>query len=418
MVLFPRYLAPAGAPISTNDLWAWARTAADSRPSALVLQQALQRRFGAEHFVLTSTGRAGMTLLLRALRRLAAPDRDEVVLPTYTCYSVAASAVKAGLKVRLVDIDPETLDFDHHALADADLRRVLAIVATNLYGWPNDMPALASLARERHVFLIDDAAQAMGASIDGTASGLWGDAGLFSFDKGKNISAIDGGVLATSSPDVAAAMREEADHLSSPSPAASAVHLVKVLAYYAMLHPSAYALAARLPGLGLGRTVFTTDFPLARPDPRLSALAATMLPRLDAFAEARRQNATALLDLVRTLPGVQTITARPRAVPAYLRLPVLLDSEQARDRAVSTLTNAGFGATRSYPRSLADVPELRPSLALQSARTDRGRLVASTILTLPTHPFVTATDIHRMAALLEAAVTPGASRNPSTQASS
>ena len=152
MTVFPRYVAPAGAPISTTDLLGWARSAADSRSGAVALQQALRGRFGDQHFVLTSTGRAGMTLLLRALRRLAPAGRDEVVVPSYTCYSVAASAVKAGLKLRIVDIDPETLDFDRQALADTDLRRVLAIVATNLYGWPNDMVALTALTRDRGIF--------------------------------------------------------------------------------------------------------------------------------------------------------------------------------------------------------------------------------------------------------------------------
>ena len=405
MTVFPRYVAPAGAPISTADLLGWARSAADARSGAAALRQALRRRFGDRHFVLTSTGRAGVTLLLRALRRLAPPGRDEVVVPSYTCYSVAASAVKAGLKVRIVDIDPATLDFDRQALADTDLRRVLAIVATNLYGWPNDMVALTALARDRGIFLIDDAAQSMGATVDGRPSGLWGDAGLFSFDKGKNVCAIDGGVLVTASADVAAALRAEAASLTPPSLATSGGHVVKALAYYALLRPAAYGLATRLPGLGLGRTMFTTDYPVAGPDPRLSALAAVMLPRLDEFLAVRQANAETLLSLVRRLPGVHTICAGRHATPAYLRLPLLLESEQTRDHAIAVLTGAGLGATRSYPLSLADVPELQPSLVPDPRPLDGGRQVARTIVTLPTHPFVAADDIRRIGALLQATLT-------------
>src|SRR5688572_27608989 len=98
-----RYLAPSGAPISFGDLARWASLAVTPADSRAALSDLVRRRFGVRHAEFTSTGRAGMTLLLRAMARLAGPDRDEVVMPSYTCYSVAASAVKAGLKVRLID---------------------------------------------------------------------------------------------------------------------------------------------------------------------------------------------------------------------------------------------------------------------------------------------------------------------------
>ena len=83
----------------------------------------------------------------------------------------------AGLRPRVVDIDPATLDYDPAALAGADCRRVLAIVATNLYGCPNDLPHLEAFARERDLLVVDDAAQAMGAAIGNRSSGTFGDAG-------------------------------------------------------------------------------------------------------------------------------------------------------------------------------------------------------------------------------------------------
>ena len=240
------------------------------------------------HCRLASTGRAGLTLLLKALRRLAPTSRDQVVIPSYTCYSVAASIVKAGLKPRLVDIAPETLDFAPAELASTDFTRVLAIIATNLYGLPNDMPALSRVARQHDAFLIDDAAQAMGATMDGRWSGTWGDAGLYSFDKGKNVSAIDGGVIVTQSDDIARALDQEMANLLAPGAATSGVHVVKALAYFALLRPWLYAIPTRIPQFSLGKTVFTMNFPLAHPDPALVALGVVMMRHLDAFTTARR----------------------------------------------------------------------------------------------------------------------------------
>jgi perosamine synthetase len=370
-----------------------------------VLSAHVQARFGVGHAMFTSTGRAGMTLLLQALRRLSEPSRNEVLVPSYTCYSVAASAVKAGLRVRLVDINPDTLDINFEDLARHDLSRVLAVVATNLYGLPNDLPALAAFARKHGAFVIDDAAQAMGATIGGRPCGSWGDAGLFSFDKGKNVSAIDGGIIVTSSNEIASAVREEIATLPAPRASESLAHVAKVLAYFTMLRPALYGIPARIPQLGLGKTVFTTDYPLQQADPRLLALGLVMMQHLDEFTTARVTRATALLEGIGATPGVRTITPRAGASPAYLRLPILLANAEAREAAIAELTSGGIGATGSYPASLIDVAELRPHLVNPAAATPGGRTVASRIVTLPTHPFVSPTDIGRVIATLRKGTT-------------
>ena len=395
-----RFLAPAGAPIAVSDLGRWAAFALAPRRGGDVLVDAVRERFGVSHCRLTSTGRAGLTLLLKALRRLAPAARDEVAIPSYTCYSVAASIVKAGLRPRLVDVDPTSLDLSPSALRTFDSARTLAVIGTNLYGLPNDMPELSGWARERGVFLIDDAAQAMGATIAGRPCGTWGDAGLFSLDKGKNVAAIDGGILVTSSDDIARALDQELAGLPSPGTFDSAVHVAKALVYFALLRPWLYAVPARLPQLGLGRTVFTTDYPLANADPALMALAAVMVRRLDAFTSARQARADALRSALASIPGVTMVEPRSGSVPAYLRLPVLLPDASRKAEAIRTLVADGVGATGSYPECLADVPELQPHLA-GGAAVDGGRAVARRLVTLPTHPFVTQADVARIAGLLE-----------------
>lgn len=354
-------------------------------------------RFGLRRAVATSTGRAGLTLLFRAMRRLAPAHRDEVVLPAYTCYSVAASAVKAGLRVRLTDVDPDTLDYAPAALDATPFDRVLAMVATNLYGLPGNMPSLTARARAEGVFLVDDAAQALGATMDGRPSGTWGDAGLFSFDKGKNISAIDGGIVGTRSGEVADALAQEALTLPDPARAQVMREVVKAVGYWAMLRPWLYGIPARIPQLELGRTVFTTEFPIARPSPALAALARVMLARLEAFTAARVANAQRLRDGLAAVPGLRPISVPSSAVPAYLRLPMLARDERQRDRLLVRLTSAGIGATASYPASLADVPALRPALAgVTPADARGGREVAARIFTLPTHPLVKPADVRRI----------------------
>jgi perosamine synthetase len=399
-----RHLAPAGAPIRLPDLARWTRLAIAGGDVAASLRQEFCDRFGVRHSFLTSTGRAGMTLLLRAMRRLAPSQRDEVVVPSYTCYSVAASVVKAGLRPRIVDIAPDTLDYSHDDLGRTDMTRVLAIVATNLYGFPNDLPALSRFARQHGVFLVDDAAQAMGARVGGRSSGTWGDAGLFSFDKGKNVAAIDGGVVVTSSDDLADALRHEAAGLPAAGAGEAAGGVAKALVYFLMLRPWLYWIPNRVPQLELGKTTFTTEFPLTQPCRPLVALGRTMMRHLDEFTRARVATGGALLEAVGRVPGIRTLRAVDGSVPVHLRLPIFVADPEARRRAFVALADAGIGASGSYPASLADVEALQPFIAPGHAGALGGRRIAREIITLPTHAFVRAGDIARASRALAAAL--------------
>jgi perosamine synthetase len=395
-----RHVAPAGAPIRAGDLGRWAACALSQADAASQLREQLAFRLGVKHAFLTSTGRAGLTVLLRAMRRLADPMRQDVLLPAYTCYSVAASVIKAGLRPRLVDVSPETLDFAAGALDAADFSRVLAVVATNLYGYPNDLPAICAAAAAHGAFVIDDAAQSLGATIAGRPSGTWGDSGLYSFDKGKNVAAIAGGVVVTNRDDLRAALAAELKTLAPAAVGASLSGVAKALAYSALLRPWLYWIPNRIPQLGLGRTVFTTEFPLETPAPALTALAATMVRRLDDLTAVRRENAAALLDGLRTVSGISTISPAPDSSPVYLRLALLVSEAPRRGEAIRRLNIAGIGGTESYPSSLADVPELRSFLADAPGEMVGARQVASRLITLPTHPFTTPADVARATEVL------------------
>lgn len=390
-----RHVAPAGSPIAPGDI-VRAMIAAAKRSDGRSLAEHVAERFGVRHAVTTSTGRAGMTLLLRAMRRIR-PDRTEVVLPSYTCYSVAACTMKAGLRPRLVDIHPATLDFVPARLERLDLSRTLAVVATNLYGLANDLPRLRTLARAQGAFLIDDAAQSMGATAAGEWSGTLGDAGLFSFDKGKPASAIDGGAVVTNSDEIGDAVRREVGSLASRPLVASMVPITKAVLYAGLLRPRLYWIPNGIPFLGLGRTEYSTEFPVGGPDRFLAELGVLALGRLDQYVEIRRRNATALISALRPLEQIHAIQPLPGTAPSYLRLPVLMEDRGIRDRALASLHQAGIGATASYPRSLADVPELAETMRNQAGEAAGGRLVADRILTLPTHPYVTAADIRTIA---------------------
>lgn len=392
---WPRHVAPAGAPIGATDLARWLGTVISHRAPVETLTERLAARVGATYCAATCTGRAAMVVVLRALKRIRRDQRDEVIIPSYTCYSVAASVVRAGLKPRIVDISSDTLDYSWARLQGTDTTRALAIIGTNLYGMPNDMPRLAAFARAHGLVLIDDAAQALGASIAGRPCGTWGDVGIYSLDKGKNVSAIDGGLIVSSRADIIRALQAEMETVPEGGAVGESWHLVtKAAAYALLLRPWLYWIPNAIPQLGLGQTMYDTSFAVHRYGSTPAALALGMLGRLEAFTATRRANAEWLRRRLASVPGVALVSPAERSEPAYVRLPILVADPAWRGRLLAALNAAGIGATGSYPGAIPDIPHLSAYPA-DVATPSVGASIAQRIVTLPTHPFVTAHDLER-----------------------
>ena len=120
---------------------------------------------------------------------------DEVVLPSFTFVSTANAFVLRGATPVFVDVDPDTLNIDPQRAANAVTDRTRVVVAVHYGGVGCDMAALGALAAERGLLLVEDAAQGIGASVDGRALGTIGELGALSFHETKNVSCGEGGAL-------------------------------------------------------------------------------------------------------------------------------------------------------------------------------------------------------------------------------
>ena len=411
-----RALPPAGTPIGSGDLARWLRAALAPSPdrareAAEALEARVTERFGVRSAFLVGSGRTGLSLLVEEMARLR-PGRFEVAVPGYTCYSVAAAIVRAGLRVRPLDQDPATLDVSDAALSalssDPAHERVLAMVAGNLFGLPSNLPGLERFARDRGIFLVDDAAQAMGANVGGRAVGSFGDAGVFSLDKGKNITSLRGGILLTSREDLAGPLERRIGALPFPPARDRALDVAKLTGFALLQHPVPFSLVRRV--LNLGVTVYDPEFPRLRYPERLAPLALALLERLDDLNGARVQRARSIRERLRHLEGEGGLlfpASPPDAEGVALRLPLLLPDRARRDAALEALDRAGLGASASYPRALEDVEGVQPHLAPGVARTPGSADIAARILTLPTHAAVTDRDVDRMGTLIELGLTAG-----------
>jgi dTDP-4-amino-4,6-dideoxygalactose transaminase len=250
------------------------------------------------------------------------------------------------------------------------------------------------------VYLLDDAAQSMGAIVAGRAVGTFGDVGIYSLDKGKNITSIQGGIIAANSDRLAASLSARFVELPPASWKYTASLTLQLLIYAAFLHPSRYWIPGRLPGLGLGATRYEIDYPVTRYPAALGVMAERLFRRLDEIQAQRINVADAYREHLGSNPHIRLLQPVADAQPVYTRFPLLLDTTERRTRALQRLTEAGLGASRSYPNAVADVPEIGASLDAAGSHADVGREIAGRILTLPTHHYVTPLHIERICSML------------------
>ncbi|NLW80484.1 MAG: DegT/DnrJ/EryC1/StrS aminotransferase family protein [Desulfovibrionales bacterium] len=386
-----RMLPPSAAPLYPRDIMAGLRAIGNPDEAVESLCAAIRNKFGVRHVSLASSGRAGLSAGLRALRRIS-PERDEVLLPAFTSFSVPSAVVQAGLKVSLYDLQPDTLAPDMDSLQGALTPKTLCVVACHLFGYPIDLGPLREMCRASGAALFDDAAQAMGASMGGRLAGTMGDVGLFSLSRGKNMTAVDGGIVLTDRDDVAeglsAVLAEDGLKFL-----ALLRDLANALALAVMLHPSAYWLPASLPFLNIGASIFDPHFETGGLDGFRAGLAGSVLDRLDALNAGRRSVAVSLLARLDTLGSVRTLRPLPEAEPVFLRLPLLPEKGGWPHGRVPEIP--ALGVVRSYPLALQNIKGLKPYLAGQG-RFPMAEMLAMNLLTLPTHDHVREGDIAAM----------------------
>ncbi|HLF28174.1 MAG TPA: DegT/DnrJ/EryC1/StrS family aminotransferase [Anaerolineae bacterium] len=161
--------------------------------------RAFEREFaeylGVEHGIGVGSGTEALHLALKAC---AIGPGDEVITVSHTAVATVAAIELAGAAPVLVDIDPQRYTLDPRCLERAITPRTKAIIPVHLYGAPADLDPILAMAKRRNLKVIEDCAQAHGATYRGKRVGAWGDMAAFSFYPTKNLGAIgDGGFIAT-----------------------------------------------------------------------------------------------------------------------------------------------------------------------------------------------------------------------------
>lgn len=424
-----RTLPPAATPIAFGEIVSGICGIFRGQRELDRFELELKEHYGVEHCFFVSSGKAALTLILLALHELS-PDRDEVVIPAFTCYSVPSSVVRAGLRIRLCDLHPGGLDFDfaqlsamlfEESLRQADARavggasesridsddaadssgnsiqRVLAIVPTHLFGYPADVTRLRELIRDPGVTIVEDAAQAMGENLEGRKIGTLGDVGFFSLARGKAFSVVEGGVILTNRSDLAEALNRLVGHLPRYGLLPLLILVFKAVALMMLIHPRLFWVPNSLPFLKLGETHFETNFPIVQMSSFQAGLARHWQGKLEKLRDARKKNANRWIAILEARGDHGSSFLRQGSL-GLLRFPLRVSDQKKRETLLKESARAGLGIMPVYPTSIDAIPEL--SGQIEGGEFPVAESCARELVTLPTHGYVVENDMAELSGLI------------------
>ncbi len=305
---------------------------------------------------------SGTDALILGLRALGVEPGDHVVTSPFTFFASAASIVLAGARPLLADVDPETGLLDPAAAAAAVDEKTTCIMPVHLYGQMADMTALAALAGKKGVTLLEDGAQAHGATRDGAGCGKLGDAGTFSFYPTKNLGAAgEGGMVVTDDDGVAERMRQLRDGGS----------------------PSKYVHAR----IGTNSRLQAIQ----------GAILGAKLPHLAGWNRRRAEHAARYAAALAGSETVVPLRLDPRSVHAWHQYTVRIRGSMARDEVHRGLAEQRIFAGIHYPQPVHAQEAARP-WGYRLGDFPAAERLAREVLCLPIHPFLSDEDVDRVAA--------------------
>ena len=359
----------------------------------------LAERFGSPGVLLTDSGTSALAL---ALRHSAAPAVRPVALPAYACYDLATATDATKVPFLFYDIDPATLGPDFDSLRRALEAGADRIVIVHLFGVPVDLTRAAALASEFGALIIEDAAQAVGATIRGRPAGAFGSLGVLSFNRGKGVTAGRGGALLAN--DEAGVRTLEAARPGLQARSGGTFRdVVALLGQWALARPSLYRLPASLPFLGLGETIYRAPHPPTTPTSFALGVLVSTLTLADQESEKRRQNSARLS---RALPVSCTPIGPsvPGSVSGCLRLPFIASADWIHR--LESPAAKRLGIARGYPLALVDLPGFANRAHPTAGDWRGGRLLAARLFTLPTHSALRERDLEALQRWLSRQPTP------------
>ena len=355
---------------------------------------------GCKDVLLTYSGRTALYLLLKSY---GLKKGDEVIMPSYTCETVARLILDMGYNLGFADVDRSTYNMSVDDLSERIRDNTKAVIAIHMFGNPCDMDSIMEVAGDYNAVVIEDSAQAIGAEYNRKKTGTICDSGFFSFGTAKPMTTINGGIIVSKDKEIMKRAKMIADGFGSSNHKRLKI-LAKLTAYSFIKNPILYAPIYKFI---LNRRIMRrcalekesinlNEFEVTYTDMQ-AAIGMVQLSKLDGMNNDRIANAD---HLVKRLNGMEIIhlpEVLDNAKPIFLRLPIQIvgASVKMRDDLIKRMRKSGIDAPVAYPNVL---PRFFNLSAEEYPNTEE---LVETTITLPVHPLVKDVDIERMVSIIK-----------------
>ena len=351
------------------------------------LESALQSIFGVSELVTCSSGRLALEF---ALKSMGIKPGSEVVIPSFACDGVIQPILRCDAIPVFAEIG-EDLNVLPKAVEKALNDRTHSVIVPHLFGNPADIGEIVEICEPRGIKIIDDAAQAFGATIDNKWLGTFGDIGVHSFGNGKVCFGTGGGILVTQNLEYIARVKEFAwGQCNAKEIIGNALHTLTMRKWRRWSFP--------LERLTLGRRKQQKEaYPVA-PMANLNAgVALSLLKTIDKNIDARRQRAKAYRGYLDKVDQLRLVEHKKGSV--CLTQPIIVGGHDARQTAElirDALNDNGYEINMSY-KPLHLKPSFRPYLKEPLDYTDQ---VWDKIIELPCEPSVSFNEVKRISEII------------------
>jgi dTDP-4-amino-4,6-dideoxygalactose transaminase len=323
-------------------------------PTVTQFEKKFAKFAGVKHATAVNTGTAA---LHSAIVAAGVQQGDEVILPSFTFVATAEAVVMAGGKPVFTDINPETYNISLAEIEKNITKKTKAIMPVDLYGFAADIKPIREIAAEHGLAVVEDAAQAHGATYNGKPAGVFADAACWSLYASKNMTTGEGGVITTDSAEVAETLRLIRTHGEK----------------------------AKYASLMLGYNYRMSEIQ--------AAIGLVQLEKLSAFVAKRRENAKRLTRLLAKTDRLQLPEeTKDRQHSWYLYTVRLKNAaENERNKIVEELRQKDIGAEVYYSNPVHLMPYYRERFG--GRKLPETEKTAKQVFSLPIHPGVTEAQV-------------------------
>jgi len=372
------------------------------------LEEDFKEYLNASSVLLTYSGTTAFYLILESIKKLSI--KKTVIIPAFVCPLVPLAVKRAGLKIKVCDINKGNFDFDINKLGEicAEDQDILAILAVHLAGIPAELETIKKIAKENNVFVIEDCAQSLGAEYQNSKTGSIGDFSFFSLCRGKGLTIYEGGLAVANRAQHSQILAETAGRLIHPDLFSESLKVAELFAYSIFYQPYLFWFAFRLPQIfwqirnnpirAMGE-YFEFDFPMHKVSAFREYIGHLNFPYLNKAIVGQREKANFYLKQLRNLPGIKFISESGQSKASYPYLTILFDTPEKRNYILNIFRHSGLGISQIYLLPITDYNYLKSIIPEADCR--QARRIAEQSITLSTSSFLKDSDLKKIAGTLK-----------------